>query len=539
MADKTGQPTFNIGDLFDEIATAIPERPALVWSDDCLSYGELADRSDRLANTLLKHGVKRGDRVGFYLHNCTAYIVGLLATFKIGAIYFNINYRYVADELNQIVADAGARALVHGAEFADSVSLLRKQCPNLAVTVSVYQPEDPRPDTDDSIDYDYATSGEIDHEAISSGRSGDDQLLIYTGGTTGQPKGVLWTQEDLFFAALGGGGQMHPEGPITKPEQIGERAKSSPPVAILATSPLMHGAAMWGSLIALLGGLKLVLTDTHKFDAEAIWGLVESERITALSTTGDAMAAPLLEALEANPGRWSLDSLMVKSWGGAPMTESFRNRFRDHFPHIQLLSGLGSTESGQSGSGNLDTGGDGFMIMAPREDLAVIKDDRNMAEPGEMGIMARTGHLPQGYWNDPEKTAETFIMVDGKRWVLTGDSAKLEPDGSLRLYGRDSNTINSGGEKIFAEEVEEVVRSHPSVRDAVVTSVAHERWGQAVVAIAETTGDDDLELEDLRMFCGEKLARYKLPKRLVVVEQIPRTPVGKAKMEEIRHLAKT
>ena len=162
-----------------------------------------------------------------------------------------------------------------------------------------------------------------------------------------------------------------------------------------------------------------------------------------------------------------------------------------------------------------------------------------MAEPGEMGIMARTGHLPQGYWNDPEKTAETFIMVDGKRWVLTGDSAKLEPDGSLRLYGRDSNTINSGGEKIFAEEVEEVVRSHPSVRDAVVTSVADERWGQAVVAIAETTGDDDLELEDLRMFCGEKLARYKLPKRLVVVEQIPRTPVGKAKMEEIRHLAKT
>jgi fatty-acyl-CoA synthase len=352
-------------------------------------------------------------------------------------------------------------------------------------------------------------------------------MLMYTGGTTGMPRGVEWEHRALFFSALGGGGFAHPDGPITAPEQLRDRAIASRNLVMFGTGPLMHGASIFMAFNVLYGGSTLVMMRAPRFDAELVWTLIEREKVNSMSLMGDAMMSPMIRVWDAHPGRWDISSLFVIGSGGGALSAHNQAAAKERFPKIQIFNSIGSSESGAIGSGATDTGGDGFLLIEPRPDLAVIVEGERFAKPGEMGIFARTGHISRGYWRDPAKTAQTYVTIDGKRWILTGDRAKLEPNGRMRIYGRDSTSINTGGEKVFAEEVEAVVRSHPDVTDAVVIGVPHERWGQAVAVVLSLTQDAALDLEGLRSFCAGKLARYKLPQAMFVSDVIQRSPAGK------------
>lgn len=520
--------TYNLGDMIDLVAEAVPERIAIVWADHRYSFAELKERSDRLAAAMVRAGIVRGDRVGLLMHNCPAYIEALLAAFKIGAVTFNINYRYVSDELFYILNNAGASALIHGSEFEDPIAQVLPRLPALKLRIVVEtEGTVPTSSTEGVIRYSEALAVPVGAEDIVSGRSGEDTLLIYTGGTTGMPKGVEWSNEALFFGALGGITTPFGDGPVKSPQEMASRALTAKELTNLAASPLMHGAALWGSLQTLLFAGRVVLGNRTQFDAEMFWDLIEREKISGLSVTGDAMAFPMIEAWDANPGRWDASHLLAIRWGGAPLSPHFQQALKERFPQISLVTGMGSTESGTLGIGNPNTQGDGFTLLPPRHDVAVIVDAARFAEPGEIGILARTGFLPNGYWGDPEKTAATFIMLDGRRWVLTGDRAKLESDGVMRIYGRDSTCINSGGEKIFPEEVEAAIRSHPAVVDVVVVGIPDLRWGQLVTCVAALRPGRTLTIEELRDFCTGKLARFKLPQKLVVRDTVKRSPAGK------------
>lgn len=516
--------TFNLGDLFDIVVDAVPDRTAIVWGDVRLSYRELGERSDRLAAALARRGLARGMTMGLLMYNSPAFLETLLACFKLGVLPFNINYRYGPDELFYLLNDAGADALMHDREFEPLVAGVLERLPSLTLRVVT---DDDAP-AGGALSYRQAIAEPVGEVDLRAGRSDDDRVLLYTGGTTGLPKGVEWRHRSKFFGAFRGGIIAPTDRPIEAPEQLGPRVAGGPPVKVLTLAPLMHGAAMWASLIGLLCGQTVVLLQSHRFDAEQVWALVERERAYLISFTSDAMGKPLIDALEANPGRWDLSSLMAITWGGAPLSQFLQDAFRKYFPNAYQLSGMGSSESGAIGTGDTNTGGDGFMRLPGRPDLAVIVDGARFAQPGELGILARTGFIPEGYWRDAKRTAETFISLGDRRWVLTGDQARLDPDGGMTLFGRGSTCINSGGEKIFAEEVESVIRSHPDVYDAVVIGVPDPRWGQTVTAIAALRPGRQLSLAQLQTYCAGQLARYKLPRRLILQDEVKRSPAGKA-----------
>lgn len=520
--------TYNLGDLFDLAADSVADRTALVWDRVRLSYKDLRERTDRLAAALARRGVRRGQTVGLLMYNCPAYVESLLAAFKLGAIPFNINYRYGAEELRYVLRDARTEVLIHGAEFEPIVKEALAALPPLVLRV-VVEEEEPFVSSDSKVvSYAAALTEAAGDADIRGGRSGDDRLLLYTGGTTGMPKGVEWSHVAKFFAAFGGGGMFHTDGPITAPDQIAERTPLAPPLVVLTLSPLMHGAALWTAMIALLNGQTLVLKNSRTFNGELVWELIEREHVNALGFTGDAMAIPMLEAWDANPGRWDVSSLLTFSWGGAPVSQHLQQALAARFPNVLQMSSLGSSESGMIGRGSLDCDDGGMMRLASREDLAVIVDGERFAQPGEMGILARTGHLPSGYWGDPKKTAETFITLGGRRWVLTGDQVRLDADGSMVLFGRGSTCINTGGEKVFPEEVEAVIRSHPAVRDALVVGVPDPRWGETVAAIVALRPGKSITLDELRGHCDRKLAGFKQPRKLFIESEVRRSPAGKA-----------
>ena len=518
--------TFNLGDLFDVVVDAVPERTAIIWDDVHLSYRALGERSDRLAAALARRGLQRGNTLGLLMYNSPAFLEALLACFKLGVIPFNINYRYGPDELHHVMNDAGTDALMHDAEFEPVVAQVLARMPPLRLRIVIAEGD--APVAVDTLPYRQAVAEPVGEVDLLGGRSDDDRVLLYTGGTTGLPKGVEWRHHAKFFGAFRGGIIAPTDRPIETPEQLGPRVAGGPPVKVMTLAPLMHGAAMWAALIGLLCGQTVVLLQSHRFDAELVWALVERERAYLISFTSDAMGKPLVDALEANPGRWDLSSLMAITWGGAPLSQFLQDAFRKHFPSAYQLSGMGSSESGAIGMGDTNTGGDGFMRLPGRPDLAVIVDGARFAQPGELGILARTGFIPEGYWRDAKRTAETFISLGERRWVLTGDQARLDADGGMTLFGRGSTCINSGGEKIFAEEVESVIRSHPDVYDAVVIGVPDPRWGQAVTAIAALRPGRQLSLEQLQTYCAGQLARYKLPRRLILQDEVKRSPAGKA-----------
>ena len=524
---------FNIADLFERAVDAVPDRLALVCGDRSLTFAELDQEANRLANHLLGQGFGVGDHIGIYGQNSAEWMVAMVAIFKIRAVPININFRYVEDELAYLFDNADLVALVHSREYIDRIEAVRDKAPGLRHFVMI----------DDESDLDPARIGAIPWtEAIAAAsperpvlpRTDDDHYVIYTGGTTGMPKGVVWRHEDVFFA-LGGGVDAYTNERVTTGTQLAEKALATEnPMVTLNAPPLMHGAAQWGALRFFFEGNTVVFVP--KFSGEAIWDSVERDKVTTLVITGDAMARPLTEALEQFPDRWDLSTLFVLSSSAAIFSPSLKERLFELLPNIIIVDAIGSSESGMNGmvvqtkGETIVQSGGGPTVKAGR-DAVVLDDDLNPLPPGtgQVGKLARGGNIPIGYYKDPKKTAETFVTApDGNRYVVAGDFARLEDDGTITLLGRGSVCINSGGEKIYPEEVEGVLKAHPAVYDTLVVGVPDDRWGQAVCAVVQVRdGMEAPGLDALAEHARAHLARYKVPRHLVLVDEIHRSPSGK------------
>lgn len=512
---------FHLADLFETVAATVPDRVAVEADSLTLTYAELDARSDRIAAGLAAQGITQGDRVAIYMMNRPEHIESFIATVKLGAVPFNVNFRYREDELKYLFGNAGAAAIIHGAEFSDTVRALRPHLPELKVTVGVADAS--RADLSGSVDY-ASLLGSEGRRGFE--RSQEDILLTYTGGTTGMPKGVMWRHHAFVFGCLGGGGYFTPSGPMQVPQDIAERAANGYPLKMLTIAPLMHAAALWSAWSALLNGLTLVLDESRTFDAEEIWTRVERSGVNIVQIVGDAMAMPLRDALRSHPERWNLQRLVNFGSGGAVFSQHVKDDLRQLLPQTTAITdGMGSTETGIAGQGASSANG---MLRLPAGDTTQVLVGDRFANPGETGVVARSGFTPIGYYRDPEKTAEVFREIDGRIWVVSGDAGILDDDGMITIYGRGSTCINSGGEKIFPEEVEQALRGHPAIKDAVVAGQPDPRWGERVVGIV-SPNDLDVrpDLKDLREFLAQKLASYKIPKALVWVDEVRRSPAGK------------
>jgi 3-oxocholest-4-en-26-oate---CoA ligase len=529
--------TFNLADMFERVVDAVPDREVLVTPTRRLTFRELDARANRLAHHLAGAGIRAGEHVGLQLLNGSECLEAMLAAFKLRAVPVNINYRNASAELAYLYENADLVALVYDASFAKRVGVARAGAPMLRHLVAVGSTREPA--IPGSVDYPTALGAGSPARDFGP-RSDDDLYVAYTGGTTGLPKGVLWRHEDIFFAAMGGGDPTTLEGPITEPDQIVERVL---PVAIvmLLTPPLVHVSAQWGAFSTIYGGGKVVLTAPGSFDPDEVLRLVGAESVNVLTLVGDAMARPVLDALAAHPERYDLSSLLVFASGGAVMSTSTKTQVSELLPNVITVDGFGSSETGVTGTRARMPGaevehGSRFTVS---EHTSVLDRELRPVAPGSgtIGHVARRGHLPLGYYKDPTRSAELIVDVDGVRWVLTGDAATVEADGTVVVLGRGSASINTGGEKVYPEEVEAVVKDHAAVYDAVVVGVPDEHWGERVVAVVEVRPGATLALHDLQQHCRRLLAGYKLPRELVCVDHLERGPNGKADYRSTRSRA--
>jgi len=516
---------FNIADLFESLADAIGERTAVVCGDKRLTYAQLDERATRFANALKSRGVKAGDHVGLYLFNSAEFLEAMLGAFKIRAVPVNINYRYVEDELHFLFDNADLVALVHHGEFAPRVTAV---APRVATLKAIFSVDDGSNEkVPGAVDYEDAlrtASTKRDFEK----RSADDHYVIYTGGTTGMPRGVMWRHEDVFFAGLQGGNAGGP--PIEKPEELAPLATSnSDPLTFLPAAPFIHGAAQWAALIGLFGGGKVVLIPGKSFNAKLACKLIAEEKINTMTFVGDAMARPLVEALQEANGAHDTSTLMVIASAGAILSDTVKEDLAKLLPETMILNNFGATETGHQGTMYPGQAEPGKITFYMDESNTVLGDDQKPLTPGSgvIGRLARRGRLPIGYYKDPVKTAATFLTINGERWVVPGDLATIEEDGKITVFGRGAVCINSGGEKVFPEEVEAALKAHPDVQDAVVVGVPDERWGQRVAAVVQPRVGREVTLPMLDAHCRTKVAGYKVPRQLHIVEEIARHPSGK------------
>ncbi len=522
---------YNIADLFEHAVDAVPDRTALVVGDRRFTFAQLDGRANRLAHHLAGAGVGAGDHVGVYAQNCAEWTEAMLAAFKVRAVPINVNFRYVADELAYLFDNADLVALVHAREYGPRVAEVADRAPKLRHLVSVDDGSGVAL-ADGAVDYEQAlasTSPERDFPP----RSGDDHYVLYTGGTTGMPKRVVWRQEDVFLA-LGGGHDAYTNERVTSDRQLAEKAAATEqPMVSLCIPPLMHGGGQWSMLRFWFEGGTVVLME--HFDAEEVWATVGREGVNSMMITGDAMGRPLVEALERALDRHDLASLFVLSSSAAVFSPTIKDRYLELLPNVMIVDAVGSSEGGSNGMTTVAKGETamkgGGPTVTPGADTVVLDDDLALVEPGSgvTGMLARGGNIPLGYHKDEAKTAATFVpAADGKRYAVPGDFALLEADGSITLLGRGSVSINSGGEKIYPEEVESALKAHPSVFDAVVVGVADERWGQRIAAVVQPRdGTAEPTLDDLDAHCRAHLAGFKVPRQLHLVTEIVRSPSGK------------
>ena len=526
---------FNLADLYEIVADAVPDRLALVAGDRRLTYAQLDERANRFAHHLLDHAVEPGDKVAIYSWDRAEWVEAMLGTYKARAVPINVNYRYVADEARYILDNSDAVAVVFERAFAPVVNAIRGDLPKLRHAVVL---EDGTDAATDAVPYEDALATASPARDFGP-RSSDDLYFLYTGGTTGVPKGVMWRSEDIFFAALGGGGFGQP--PITEPEELAARIPADDARAIpMVNAPMMHGGGQWMAFINFFGGGTVVLNCGRHFDPDRIWRTVERERCNSVMVVGDAMGRPLAEALAAPGATYDTSAVIVVGSGGAILSPAVKDQLRAQLPNAVVMDSFGASETGASGT-VFDTDG---PAAGPRftmgKFMTVLDDELRPVEPGSgvVGRLARRGHIPLGYYKDDEKTAATFVTAaDGARWVVPGDFAVVEADGTITLLGRGSVCINSGGEKVYPEEVEAALKSHPDVFDAVVVGVPDDRYVERVAAIIQPRPGADPSLEELQDHSRDKLAGYKLPRQLLLAETIPRTPVGKPDYRAARKLA--
>ena len=535
---------FDLSTVFRTVAEALPDQKVLIWRDRRLTYAQLDARIDGIAHYLTAQGLgchreradlenhqSGQDHMGLYLRNGTEYLEAMVAGYRARVAPFNVNYRYVEEELLYLLADAGARALVYAAEFAPHVQSIRGRLPNLQVLIQVDDGSG-NPLLPEAVDYESVVATPAPAGGMPT-PSGDDLYILYTGGTTGMPKGVLWRQHDIFMSAMGG----RPFGATKELEtydELGAQARANAGVrSVLLIPPLMHGAAQWGAFNFISsGGWIAFPDDVEHLDAAATLRLAERERVLSIPVVGDAVARPLLAAIEA--GDYDLSGLLTITNGGAPLSPTVRERLLAALPSVMVLDAVGSSESGVQMTTIATKGAAADSVRAatftPQHDTAVLSADlTRVLEPGDgEGWLARRGYVPLGYLGDAEKTARTFPTLDGVQWSIPGDRADYLADGRIELLGRDSVTINSGGEKIFAEEVERAVASHPAVYDVVVAGRPSERWGNEVVAIVQFAEGKSATDDELVEACAPHIAQYKIPKAFIRTDKVLRSPSGKA-----------
>ena len=504
---------FNLADLFELVAGAVPDRTAVVAGDERRTYRELDERANRVASWLRSVGVGKDDKVAIYSWNRVEWVEAWIGAYKARAVPINVNYRYTADELRYILDNSDAMAVVLEAEF---LPLLEQVRPDLPLLQSVLV-----------IDGDYeAALADASPEPLGEERSSDDLYMLYTGGTTGMPKGVMWRSEDIFFGAMGGGGPGQP--PITTPEEIVERvAADGTELTMMITAPMMHGGGQWSGFTSLVGGGKICLHTGHHLDPGEVWRTIERERCNTLMVVGDAIARPLVEALTEPGTSYDTSSVFVVGSGGAILSKSVKDQLKAHLPNVFVLDSFGASELGAAGRAASEDAGPRFAMD---ETNTVLGDDLRPVAPGSgvVGRLARRGHIPLGYYKDETKSAATFVTdPDGVRWAMPGDYAVVEEDGSITVLGRGSQCINTGGEKVYPEEVEAALKSHPDVFDAVVVGIHDARFGERVAAIVQPRDGRSPGLDDLADHCRRTIAGYKVPRQVHLVESIDRTPAGK------------
>jgi len=530
---------FNLAQVHEAVAAANPDRPALIWGDRRWTYQELTDRTRRFANALLERGIgvhrerdelagheSGQDHVALYLHNGNEYIEAMLGSFKARAAPFNVNYRYVAEELQYLLDNAQAKVVVFHSTFAP---ILAEVLPQLdAVELLVQVPDDSGNDL---------LPGAVEYEALLASASADrpdvewspdDLYILYTGGTTGMPKGVLWRQHDIFISAMGGRPFGQAEA-LPDLDAVVEVSKNGG-VAMMSAAPLMHGAAQWATFTAFTNGNTVTLPrETKKLIPSDVWSSVEEHKVLTLQIVGDAMARPLVDELDARS--YDLSGFLALVSGGAAMNSSLKDRFLEHVPHAIVLDAVGSSETGAQMGHTSMKGATATGTFQPGPETSVVAADLSAElAPGsaETGWLAQRGHVPLGYLGDADKTAATFPVIDGTRFAVPGDRANWREDGIIELLGRDSVTINSVGEKIFAEEVEQAIAHHPDVYDVIVVGRPSEQWGSEVVAIVQLAEGATVSDEDLIAEAVKHVARYKLPKAFVYRDALVRSPAGKA-----------
>ncbi len=528
---------WNYANIWEAIAAAVPDRPCQIHGERVFSWAQFDARANALARYLLDAGLQRQAKVAAYLHNGPEYLETYFAAFKAGLAPVNTNYRYVADELIYLFDNADAEAVVFHASFAPTVEQIRPRLPRVKVWIAVS--EAGAPAAAFAADYDAVVGAGSDRVAASWGRSGDDLLILYTGGTTGIPKGVMWRQEDLVFVLGAGGNILLGVPAFSEPAEAGPRAAAVDPGVAVAAAPLMHGTAQFSSIMALtVGGCVACLPGRH-FDAITFWNEAERLRATSAAIVGMAFAAPMLDALEANPGRWDLSTLRRLGSSGTVWSMENKHGLLRHLPECAIFDSLGSSEAvgmaGSSSAAGAETPTAQFLVGP---NAGVFTEDGHRVEPGsgERGQLAVSGFLPVGYYKDPEKTARTFKMMEGKRWSIPGDFATVEADGTVRLLGRGSQVINTGGEKVFPEEVEEAIKRFPGVRDVAVVGVPDARFGERICAVVDFAGAPAPTLADISTHVRLHLAAYKAPRELVVAPVV-RAPNGKLDYKSVRAFA--
>ena len=514
------------------MADAVPDREAVVCGERRSTYRELDERATRLANGLAGLGVAAGDHVGLLAYDTTEHVEAMLACFKLRAVPVNVNWRYAGEELTYLFRDAELVALLFDPHLRPDVDT-----PRVVVEIG--------------DDYEALVAGSSSARSVleshCGARSADDRYVLYTGGTTGLPKGVVWRQEDIFFAVLGGGNPGGP--PIERPEDISRTVVEHPALRLqtflppgdpgprqfvqLALGPLMHAGGQWSTLGTLLGGGKVVLHPHPHMDLARVLDLVEREQVISLNLVGDAHAVPLLDVLRANAGRWDTSSLRLLGSGGSMLSGHAKEGLLAALPTVLAISeAVGSSEAPVEAI-SITTRAAApppSLHFVARPESAVLDDDLSPVAPGSgvVGRLATRGRVPVGYHNDPVKSASTFVDIDGERWSVTGDMAVVEADGTVRLLGRGSMCINTGGEKVYPEEVESVLKAHPDVADALVVGRPDARFGEQVVALVEARdGEASPALDALQSHCRGRLAGYKLPRAVYAVDHIERTPSGK------------
>jgi acyl-CoA synthetase (AMP-forming)/AMP-acid ligase II len=531
---------WNFADAWEEIARIQPDRLAIACGETSRTWAEFSSRADRLGSGLADRGVAAGGKVAQYLHNGPEYLEALFACFKFSFVPVNTNYRYVADELRYLWIDAGVEAVVFHGTFVETVASLRADLPSVRSWIWVDDSSGPCPEW--AVPYESLVSESALTSESFRNRSGDDLYLLYTGGTTGMPKGVMWRQDDLFVVLNRTALVRYPEHGGVESIDVTIRESAEHSGRVLPAAPLMHGTAAFAAFGMLSAGGAVVLCKGTKFDPVELLDTLAHYQCTDVAIVGDAFARPLLDALDAEPGRWDLSSLRVMLSSGVMWSAPVKDGLIGHLPNLLCVDTLGSSEavglarSISSRRGTASTAG--FKLGS---EARVIREDGNSVEPGsgEVGLVAIAGRGPIGYLGDPEKSARTFREIDGLRWTTPGDHATVDVDGTVRLLGRGSGCINTGGEKVFPEEVEEALKLHPAVVDAVVVGVPNLRFGESVAGFVQLVEGSATDSKALIEFCRLSLAAYKVPRGLELVSDIGRAANGKVDQtrwkEQARH----